>query len=164
MLLDGPIHSLLQLVFDSEPESMPEKIRRKARVAAPDACLAAGARAVDGLGVPFEKMLESEVGALLASPEFRATLACRQTTDDRIFLVISTLINRIFARYVSNLKKERGLNLVGGNQGNGRACLFKPVRFAALPGRVSATGSDCLVARDVRESFQFVAAAQTRSC
>ena len=152
-LIDGPIHSLLQLVFDSEPESMPEKIRRKM---AWFRQMASGYWVrVEGLGVPFEKVLGSEVRQLLASQEFRAALANRQTTDDRIFLVISTLINRIFARYLSNLKKERGLNLVAAIKE--MVALVSSNLFVSMPYMIAflQQASDCLVARDVRESFQF---------
>jgi len=104
--------------------------------------------------VPFENVLDSEVRALLANPEFRETLASQQTTDDRIFLVISTLINRIFARYVSNLKKEHGLNLVAAIKE--MVALVSSNLFVSLPYLVAflQQSSDCLVARDVRESFR----------
>jgi glycosyltransferase involved in cell wall biosynthesis len=154
MALDGPIHSLLQLVFDSEPVSMSERIRRKAARLHQIIRGSWGAR-VDGLGVPFEKMLESEVGALLRSPEFRATLDSQQSTDDRIFLVINTLINRIFARYVSNLKEQEGLSLVPAIKE--MVALVSSNLLVSLPYLVAflQQASDCLVARDVRDSFQF---------
>src|SRR5499433_595528 len=154
MLLDGPIRSLLQLVFDSEPETTSEKIRRQAAWLRQMVLGRWGVR-IDGLGVPFENVLDSEVRALLAHLEFRKTLASQQTTDDRIFLVISTLINRIFARYVSNLKKERGLNLVAAIKE--LVALVSSNLFVSLPYLVAflQQASDCLVARDVRKSFQF---------
>src|SRR5262252_2155553 len=152
-MVDGPIHSLLQLVFDSEPESMAEKIRRKA------AWLRRALRGRwmanrDGLGVPFESVLESEVCALLGNPEFRASLAAQESTDDRIFLVISTLINRIFARYVCNLTKQRVLNLVAGIKE--MVALVSSNLFVSMPYLVAflQQASDCLVAREVRASFQ----------
>jgi glycosyltransferase involved in cell wall biosynthesis len=153
-LLDGPIHSLLQLVFDSEPESMTERIRRKAQWLRKTMLGRWGIR-VDGLGAPFERVLEWEVSALLASPEFREELAAQQTADGRIFLVISTLVNRIFARYLSNLKKERGLNLVGGIKE--MVALVSSNLFVSMPYLVAflQQASDTLVVRDVRKSFQF---------
>jgi glycosyltransferase involved in cell wall biosynthesis len=154
MLLDGPIRSLLQLVFDSEPETTSEKIRRQAAWLRQTVLGRWGVR-VDGLGVPFESVLDSEVRALLADQEFRKTLASQQTTDDRIFLVISSLINRIFARYVTNLKKERGLNLVAAIKE--LVALVSSNLFVSLPYLIAflQQASDCLVARDVRKSFQF---------
>src|SRR5262249_15964295 len=154
MFLDGPIQSLLRLVFDSKSENVAERIRRKTMWLRQMALGRWGFR-VNGLGVPFENVLESEVGALLAIPEFPAELACQQTTDDRIFLVISTLINRIFARYVSNLKREHGLNLVAAIKE--MVALVSSNLFVSLPYLVAflQQASDCLVARDVRESFQF---------
>ena len=155
MVLDRSIHSLLQLVFDSEPESMSEKLRRKAawlrRIA-----LGNWGAGVDGLGVPFERILECEVAALLASADFRARLASQQTADDRIFLVISTLVNRIFARYLSNLRKERGLNFVAGIKE--LVALVSSNVFVSMPYLVAflQQASDCLVVREVRKSFQFI--------
>jgi len=154
MLLDGPIRSLLRLVFDSERESTSEKIRRQAEWLH-HLVLGRWRVRVGGLGVPFENILDSEARALLSNPEFRETLASQQTTDDRIFLVISTLINRIFARYVSNLKKEHGLNLVSAIKE--MVALVSSNLFVSLPYLVAflQQASDCLVARDVRKSFQF---------
>lgn len=154
MLLEGPIHSLLQLVFDSEPEGVTEKIGRKAAWLRQIVLGRWGARRT-GLGVPFERVLESEVSALLSSPEFRAALDQQQTTDERIFLVISTLINRIFARYVSNMRKEHGLSLVAGIKE--MVALVSSNLFVSLPYLVAflQQASDCLVADEVRETFQF---------
>ena len=154
MSLDGPIHSLLRLVFDSEPETLPARIRRKSEWMRRALLGRSGGR-FRGLGVPFEKVLESEVRVLLTNGEFRAALACQQTTDDRIFLVINTLINRMFARYLSNLKEERGLNLVAGIKEI--VALVSSNLFVSMPYLVAflQQASDCLVAREVRESFQF---------
>src|SRR5262245_7864380 len=153
MLLDGSVRSLLQLVFDSEPEGMLDKIRRKAQ---PLRRMMFGRSVrMHGLGVPFENVLEAEVGVLLSSPDFHAALAGRKTTDDRIFLVISSLVNHIFARYLSNLKNERGLNLVGGIKE--MVALVSSNLFVSLPYLVAflQQASDCLVTRDIHESFQF---------
>src|SRR5262249_42795669 len=137
-----------------EPESMSARIRRKSEWMRQALVGRWGAR-VDGLGVPFEKILESEVRVLLADRDFRGTLACQQTTDDRIFLVISTLINRIFARYLSNLRQQRGLNLVAGIKG--MVALVSSNLFVSMPYLVAflQQASDCLVGREVREAFQF---------
>jgi glycosyltransferase involved in cell wall biosynthesis len=153
-LLEGPIHSLLQLVFDSEPETMSEKIRRKAAWMR-DIFSGRWCSRASGLGMPFEKLLQMEVAGLLASHEFRAALAGQETTDDRIFLVISTLINHIFARYLSNLRKERGLNLITGIKE--MVALVSSNVFISMPYLVAflQQASDSLVCREVRESFQF---------
>jgi glycosyltransferase involved in cell wall biosynthesis len=154
MLLEGPIQSLLQMVFESEPETMAAKIRRRAAWFRDVISGRWGAR-TSGLGVPFEKVLQMEVATLLASVEFRTALAHQETTDGRIFLVISTLINRMFARYVSNLRKERGLNLVAGIKE--MVALVSSNLFVSMPYLVAflQQASDTLVAHDVRESFQF---------
>src|SRR5215471_14090031 len=70
-LIDGPIHSLLQLVFESQI-SVSDRIARKGALLR-QIVFGRWATRSDGLGVPFETVLESEVGSLLASTEFRAT-------------------------------------------------------------------------------------------
>lgn len=152
-LIDGPIHTLLQLVFDAGPETMTERMRRKARLLR-QMVVARWDKSTDGLGVSFEKVLESEVGVLLGNAQFRAALANQQSTDDRIFLVISTLINRIFARYLSNLKKQRGLNLVAGIKE--LVALVSSNLFVSMPYLIAflQQASDCLVAGEVREAFK----------
>src|SRR5262249_26513638 len=96
-----------------------------------------------------------EVSALLASQEFRASLAAQETSDARIFLVISTLINRIFARYVANLRKQEGLNIVAAIKEV--VTLVSSNLFVSLPYLVAflQQASDSLVSNDVREAFQF---------
>jgi glycosyltransferase involved in cell wall biosynthesis len=154
--LHGPIHSLLRLVFDSEPETIPEKIRRKASMLN-RMIVGRWRKRNDGLGVPFEEMLESEINVLLVSPDFRATLAAQKTSDERIFLVVSTLLNRIFARYLSNLKKQEGVNLVAAIKEV--VTLVSSNLFVSLPYLVAflQQASDSMITRDVRESFQFSA-------
>jgi glycosyltransferase involved in cell wall biosynthesis len=155
MSVEGPLRSLLELVFDSEPETIVEKVRRKITVLRQMALSRWGGPG-NGLGVPFERVLESEVAALLANQEFCARLSATESTDDRIFIVISTLINRIFARYLANLKKEHGLNVVAGIKE--AVALISSNLFVSLPYLVSflQQASDCMVARDVRQAFQFV--------
>jgi glycosyltransferase involved in cell wall biosynthesis len=155
VVLNGPINSLLQLVFDSEPESLPAKLRRKAVMLGQIVAGRLRRERTNVLGVAFEDMLASEVRTLLGSQEFLATLNAKESTDDRIFLVISTLLNRIFARYLSNLKNQSGLNLVGAIKEV--VTLVSSNLFVSLPYLVAflQQASDCLVARDVRESFEF---------
>jgi glycosyltransferase involved in cell wall biosynthesis len=152
-ILDGPIQSLLQLVFDSEPETMSERIRRKAAWMR-KMVMGRWMKRKDGMGMPFEAILESQVSVLLADVAFRAALEGQETTDGRIFLVISTLINRIFAHYLSNLKKQRGLNLVGGIKEV--VALVSSNLFVSMPYLVAflQQASDCLVAREVRAEFK----------
>ncbi len=155
MLVDGPIRSLLRLVFESAPETITERIQRHGALLR-QMVLGDWVRTIDGPGVPFETVLESEVRALLNSLDFRSSLAVTESTDDRIFLVISTLVNRIFARYVSNLQTKQHVNLVVAIKE--LVALVSSNLFVSMPYLVSflQQASDCLVAREVRESFHFV--------
>jgi len=154
MLVDGPLHSLLALVFESKAENVGDKIRRKAALLR-HLVLNRWSPRDSRLGIPFEKVLESEVAALLANPGFCSALAATQSTDDRIFLVISTLVNGIFAHYIDNLKKERALNLVGAIKE--MVALISSHLFVSMPYLISflQQASDCHITRDVREAFQF---------
>jgi glycosyltransferase involved in cell wall biosynthesis len=153
-LLDGAVRSLLELVFESKPETLTERLRRKKTLLRQMLLGSWGAR-LNRPGVPFETVLEHEVSVLLSTRDFHVQLSACETTDARIFFVISTLVNRLFARYLANLQKERGLNLVAGIKEV--VALVSSNLFVSLPYLVAflQQASDCLVARDVREAFRF---------
>jgi glycosyltransferase involved in cell wall biosynthesis len=156
----GSVQALLRTVFDSGSETLADKLKTSARILAhrvlthQAVAKYVGSRRV--AGTPFEQVFESEVYALLADPHFRAALAridTRTQTDERIFLVVGALLNRMFARYVENLREVGKLSLVA---------LIKEVvamvtsnAFVSLPYLMSflAQSSDCLIARDVRKEF-----------
>ena len=160
MHVGGAVYDLLRAVFDSGGERRRDQLRMSAKVFArqvlahPTVARYVHEKAVTG--VPFERMFESEVCRLLGDREFRSALAKfggEAQTDERIFLVVGTLLNRIFARYVHNLREAQATSLVG---------LIKDVVvlatsniFVSLPYLMSflAQSSDSLIARDVRASF-----------
>src|SRR5262249_12273685 len=106
------------------------------------------------LGVPFEQLFESEICGLLGDPGFRAALAkidATSGTDDRIFLVVNTLLNRLFARYVDNLSGAADVNLVTFIKE--LVALVSSNVFVSLPYLIAflQQSSDCIIARDVRK-------------
>jgi glycosyltransferase involved in cell wall biosynthesis len=160
MMLGGAVHSLLGLVFGPGSDTSPlGGLRLSAKIAVQrfltESRLARHLPARSA-GTPFERVFEFEVCALLADPAFRTSLSrlhATSQTDERIFLVVGTLLNRVFARYVRNLQEGGDLSLVG---------LIKEVValvtsnvFVSLPYLMSflAQSSDCLIARDVRKEF-----------
>ncbi len=145
----GPLLALLRIVFDADAERLYDRVVLHGRVWVHR--LLVGRRT--GHGEPFEHLLANEVYALLAEPNFRMTLAATVRTDDRIFLVIGTLINRIFVRYITNLRQAAKRSLLCAIK-EGVALLASNV-LVSLPYLVSflQQSSDSLISRDVRRNF-----------
>jgi len=102
---------------------------------------------------PFEAILDAEILALLADPAVRVQLAATVGTDDRIFLVVGTLVNRVFARYVANLRAAAGRSWIGAIKE--AVALLSSHLFVSLPYLIAflQQSSDCRIARDVRKTF-----------
>ncbi len=152
LTIGGPIHALLALVFDSA-----EQTRLDQAVFTAKAWFLRSVQPrlaeLRGKGEPFEVIFESEAYALLTDPAFRRALDETSRTDDRIYLVVGTLLNRIFARYVRNLQRAGALNLV--DMIKEVVALVASNVFVSLPYLMSfvTQSSDCLIARDVRRAF-----------
>ena len=98
--LSGPIESLLGLAFGHEGPLL-ERAYRHARTWIFGEYSRWKTRRP---GVPsFELMLAAEVKRLLADDEFRGSLAKAAGTDDRVFAVISSLVNRLLTAYAAGL-------------------------------------------------------------
>jgi glycosyltransferase involved in cell wall biosynthesis/predicted metal-dependent phosphoesterase TrpH len=151
--VSGPIQSMLELIFEPDSQTQLEKILLEVRLFTHRVASWFQAKK-PGLGEPFERVFESEIVGLLADPAFRRKLDADGThTDERIFLVVGTLLNRIFARYVKNLRGAGGRNLV---------CVIKEVvamvtsnLFVSLPYLMSflAQSTDSRIAHDVRRAL-----------
>ncbi|MGQ0507143.1 MAG: glycosyltransferase [Myxococcaceae bacterium] len=145
--VSGPIHSLLRLVFDAKSEPIWSKALFSLRATYQSMALPRGP------GMPFEKLLQIEVSALLADRAFRDELAAKTTADDRTFLVVSTLMNRVFARYVENLATLGSNNLVSAIKE--AVAMIASSLFVSLPYLMSfmSQSSDGRISRDVRKAF-----------
>ena len=154
MLVGGSIHTLLELVFESSTDRLSDKFRQMKALLRQKLLRHLRRTRDKGLGVPFERLLELEVAELLASPEFRARLDAAKTTDDRIFIVISTLVNRVFARYVDNLKGANTVDLVGTIKE--LVALVSSNLFVSLPYLISflQQASDTRIVREIRKSYE----------
>ena len=148
----GPVNTLLKMVFDSESVSMREKLTFRAQ-----SWLRANLSGLlgtrNGNGLPFERVLAEEINALVSHTQFRADLSACVKTDDKIFLVVSSLINRLFAHYLARIAKSDRGNVV---------CTIKEVValvssnvFVSLPYLLSYLhqSSDRALVRDVRKGF-----------
>jgi glycosyltransferase involved in cell wall biosynthesis len=152
LTIGGPIHALLALVFDGRKQKPSDHLvfHAKAwflRTVHPHL------RELRGGSEAFEEIFECEAHALLSDPAFHGTLAATTRTDDRIFLVVGTLLNRIFARYVRNLRRAGSTNVVRVIKEV--VALVASNVFVSLPYLMSfvTQSSDCLIARDVRRAF-----------
>jgi glycosyltransferase involved in cell wall biosynthesis len=153
--IGGPVHSLLCVAFDSDSERLFERLLSFAKGFAEELVSRYVVRAKAG-GETFEQVFQSEVHRLLVDPDFRAALArldATAQTDDRIFLVIGTLLNRIFARYVASLRERGRFHLIGFIKQ--AVALVTSNALVSLPYMVSflQQSSDSLIVRDVRKAF-----------
>jgi glycosyltransferase involved in cell wall biosynthesis len=148
--VSGAFSALLELVFQDGDLSLRDKAALRLRTLYHQAERLRGPR----LGLPFETLVKREIYGLLSEQAFRDSLAAAGlTTDQRIFLVISTLINRIFARYMDNLREARSANIVHVIR-EGVALLASNL-FVSLPyfAAFLAQSSDSHVSNDVRRAF-----------
>ena len=148
--LAGPLQALLRLVFASSSESAVTRLRFRLR------WWLQGLRTRLAGALPgrsFEQMVNCEVYALLGDEAFRTKLAALESADARIFLVLGTLINRLLAAYLQNLRAVGPDNLVQSIKEI--VAMFASNLFVSLPYLVSflQQSSDCLISRDVRKTF-----------
>ena len=147
----GPMQSLLKVVFDSDGQTLLDKLSFKARLWLHRIKQMRGST---NLGKPFDRVLETQVYLMLDSAAFRAELNAAATMDDRIFLVVKTLVNRIFAHYVESLRSANSLNVVSAIKE--AVALVSSNLFVSLPYLVAfmQQSADCQIARDVRQAFK----------
>jgi glycosyltransferase involved in cell wall biosynthesis len=146
----GPIQSLLRFVFDSESVGLAEKVAFQLKLWTDKllTLVAPGLLANQS----FEDLLAAEARTLLVDEAFRVKLAGEKRTDDRIFLVVNTLVNRMFQRYAKRLAAANSSNLVGAIKD--AVALVSSSLFFQLPYLISYTvqSSDNIV-RDVHKRF-----------
>jgi glycosyltransferase involved in cell wall biosynthesis len=159
--IGGPVHSLLKMAFDSDSQTMTERVVLRAKMLLLEHLPRSLRPAAPG-GESFEVIFEQEVLRLLGDPAFRDGLAHldgNAQMDDRIFFTIGTLLNRIFVRYLGSLRGEGGkLNMIGFVKQ--AVALATSNAFVCLPYMVSflAQSSDSMIVRDVRKAFGFAEA------
>jgi glycosyltransferase involved in cell wall biosynthesis len=155
----GPVGSLLALAFDTGKVSL----RRKIAIGGGAFLQHLGRRLLGarrGSGPSFERLLASEARSLLGEPALRQRLG-ELRTDDRIFQIVSRLVNRIFAHYVARIAAARSLDLVRVIKEV--VALASSNLFVSLPYLLSYLhqSSDRLIVRDVRKAFAIHARPKT---
>ncbi len=153
--MGGPINSLLRLVFDSGKVRLHEKlaIGAKAWLGSVLGRIAAPRR--NPRGKPFERILATEAHALLTDAAFRRKLVAAERTDDKIFAVVSALLNRIFANYVKRIGQARSMDLMRVIKEV--VALVSSNVFVSMPYLLSYLhqSSDRMIVRDVCKAFDF---------
>jgi glycosyltransferase involved in cell wall biosynthesis len=151
--MGGPINSLLRFVFDAGSMRLHHKLAFQGKLWLQKLLDKRRGRARGNR--PFEAILADEARYLLGDPGFRTTLAAATKTDDRIFLVVSTLVNRIFQRYVARIRDANSVDLMRGIKEI--VALASSNLFVSLPYLLSYfhQSSDRLIVRDVRQRFGF---------
>lgn len=150
--LGGPLNSLLGYVFRSEALPLHQQLAFQAQALFKGKVRRALPRRRPG-DKSFERILEEEAFALIARPAFRRELAAVEKTDDKIFLVVSSLINQILIRYVDRIQEAASLNVV--RLIKEVVALVSSNLFVSLPYFLaySNQSADHLMVRDVRKSF-----------
>lgn len=148
----GPLNLLLTHAFGTRSPSLRQRLALQVRSAFRVLVL----DRLAGLLAPeptFERVLMGQAHALLREKDFRARLAACERTDDRIFTIISTLLNRIFAFYVDRLRDKDSLDIFRTVK-QGVALLASHV-FVSLPYFIcySHQSADKSLLRDARQAF-----------
>ena len=101
----------------------------------------------------FEKILSNEARTLLSGKHFQASLAALERTDDRIFKVVSTLVNRVFQRYVARLSAPGPINIV--SMIKEAVALVSSNVFVSLPYLISYLhqATDRAIVSDIQKRF-----------
>ena len=149
----GPIHSLLRFVFDSGSLKLHHKIAFQGKLLfhrLVDGC--AGDRR-SSTAQSFEKILAGEARGLIGDRAFKARLAAAERADDRIFEVVSTLVNRLFQRYAQRLRTAGQGDIVRVIKE--AVAMVSSNLFVSLPYLVSYLhqASDRQILEDVRKRF-----------
>jgi glycosyltransferase involved in cell wall biosynthesis len=151
MGLGGALQALLKQVFDAGNLTIAERVALRWHIARHRIH---AARQQAALSRPFEAVLDYQIHAMLCDPVFREQLEAAADTDQRIFLVVKTLVNRLFVHYVRNLQQGSARNLIAAIKET--VTLVCSNLFVSLPYLLAFTqhSADGKIARDVRRAFK----------
>ena len=146
------VNLLLGFAFDKDSASRAPRLRMWLRTAIERLLLDAFAR-LSGRGESFEQILLGEARGLLTDIGFRDKIAALELTDDKIFLIISSLLDRLFVRYADRIRHDRSGNVI--KVVKEAVALISSNAMVSLPYFVSyaVSSTDKLLNRDVRKAF-----------
>lgn len=150
--IGGPLNVLLHEAFGGM-QDLSLKRRLALRLQAAGAVLGEKWAALTRRDPTFERTLIVQSRAMLEDARFCAELERAKGTDDRIHLIISTLLNRIFVHYVERIRGIDSLDLFRTIKET--IALVSSHVFVSLPYFLcySTQSSDKLLLRDVRGAF-----------
>src|SRR5262249_49611416 len=101
----------------------------------------------------FERIFLDEAQGLLTERAFRAKLAAAEPTDAKIFLIISTLLDRLFVRYLARIRSHLSGDIVRTIKET--IALISSNLLVSTPYFVTYAHqrTDKLLSRDVRRAF-----------
>ncbi len=149
--MSDPINLLLGFAFEKESASLRSRAALRLRIA------------LEQVGRPlarllrrdesFERIFLEEAQRLLSEGAFRARIAVAEATDDKIFLIISTLLDRLFVRYLARIRDNLSGDIVRTIKET--IALVSSNLLVSLPYFVTYAhqSADKLLSRDVRQAF-----------
>lgn len=151
MQLSDPINLLLGFAFEKPSATLRERAALRL-----DAARQGLARAFDALvrrDETFERIFSDEARKLLTDGAFRKRVASAERADDKIFLIISTLLDRLFVRYLGRIRESAKGDIVGAIKET--IAMISSNLIVSLPYFASYAihGSDKFLSRDVRRAF-----------
>ncbi len=149
--IGGPIQSLLKLVFGGGNLHISEKLRFQSGLWYHQV---SQRKSESNATKSFDDVLKTQIYAMLSDREFRGELDALSSTDDRIFLVIKTLVNRIFVYYIGRLRRSGALDIVTTIKEV--VALVTSNLFVSLPYLFAYMhqSADRQIAADVRKAFK----------
>ncbi|MBY0398785.1 glycosyltransferase, partial [Myxococcota bacterium] len=150
--LSDPINLLLGFAFEKPSASLRSRTALRLRMALQTVFVRPFAR-FSKRRESFERIFLGEAQGLLADESFRERLTGIGSTDDKIFLIISTLLDRLFLRYAERIRTECPGDMVRTIKES--IALVSSNLLVSLPYFVSYAnlGADRLLTRDVRRAF-----------
>jgi glycosyltransferase involved in cell wall biosynthesis len=150
--MSGPINLLLGYAFQKDSASARSRAALRLRVALQGVLGRPLARLLRKDGA-FERIFLEEAQGLLGERAFRARIAAAENTDDKIFLIIRTLLDRLFLRYAARIRSNLSGDIVRTLKET--IALVSSNVLVSLPYFVTHAhqSSDKLLTRDVRRAF-----------
>lgn len=150
--IDKSLHLLLRFAFDQESISLFEKVNLKVSTSLRQAFAKHFPKFFQNRG-NFEKVLNSLALELVLSEEFQNKISGIEKTDEKIFMILSHLVNRIFQYYIDQLLDTSSFNLITTIK-EGIALVFSNL-LVSLPYFISYhhQSSERPLTRDVRKAF-----------
>lgn len=146
------VNLLLGFAFEQNSEPATPKLRMLFRMAMDRLILKPLAR-LGGHDETFEQILLGEARGLLTETGFRKRVSEVELTDDKIFLIISSLLDRLLIRYTHRIQHDHSGNVIKVIKE--AIALVSSNAMVSLPYFVSyaVSSTDKLLNRDVRKAF-----------